>query len=224
LLKIAILVSKHIAMETETNYSNFSDSEKNLQIIENRKKYLPETVESAIIELQHSGRIFSDEEVQKINADIKKQRDNAAVGGNGSSGIFNNNYKYNLVEDPQAPLLYSKRAIYIFTVLCGALFGSIMLSINSSKVKNRTGILLSLLFGVAFTMLQVVGSDYVKVGNSYAIVCGLIAAICIDRFFWKRFIDDATTFYRPKSIWVPLLIAVVLGGLILWATFYSSGL
>jgi len=85
-----ILVSKHITMETDTNYSNFSDSEKKLnEIIENRKKYLPETVESAIIELQHSGRVFSDEELQKINTDIKNQRDNAAVGGHGSSGIFN---------------------------------------------------------------------------------------------------------------------------------------
>jgi hypothetical protein len=144
-------------MEGNSNYPNSLGSGEELsKVIESRRKYLPETVEAAITEAQYRGLVFSDEELKTINEDIKTQRDNAAIGDQASSGLFNNNYKYNLVEDPKAPLLYSKRAIYIFTVLCGALFGSIMLAINSGKVKNYNGILWISLFGIVFTILQVI--------------------------------------------------------------------
>jgi len=155
-----------------------------------------------------------------ISEDLKAKRDNATIGANASSGFFNSNYKYNIVEDPDAPMLYSRRVLYIFTVLCGALFGSIMLAINCSKVKNQAGIAWSLLFGVVFTIIQVIGANYANIGSSYAILCGLIAALCLDRAFWDRFIGNAI-FYRTKPIWGALIIALLLGALILWAAFYN---
>jgi len=209
-------------METAFSYTAPLKEKESLEnVIENRQKYLPETVEAAVAELQHCGQVFSEDELKAINDDIKAQRDNAAMGG-GSSAIFNSNYKYNLVEDPNAPLLYSRRVLYIFTVLFGAVFGSIMLAINSSKLKNNIGIVWILLFGVIFTILQIIGANYANIGGSYATLCGLIAGLCIDRLFWNLVIGNST-FYRAKAFWIPLAIGVLLGGLILLSIFYNGG-
>jgi hypothetical protein len=92
--------------------SGLSDEELNDRI-ENRQKYLPETTEATITELQQRGHTFSEEELNIINQDIKAQRENVALYGKGSLGLSNNKYKSNLVDDPEAPMFYSRRAIYI---------------------------------------------------------------------------------------------------------------
>ncbi len=189
--------------------------------IENRQKYLPETTEATVAELKRRGHVFSDEEITVINQDIKAQRDNAAIGGSRSLSRFNSQYKYNLVEDPQAPVLYSRLALYTFTVLFGALYGSIMMAINCIKVNNRSGMVWVLLFGVVFTTIQVIGSGYVNIGGSYYYLCGFVSGFCIDYFFWNRFIGN-TTFYRAKPIWIPLIIALLIAAFVIWSTIYSA--
>jgi hypothetical protein len=201
--------------------SRLSDEELKKRV-ENRQKYLPETTEASIAELQQRGHVFSEEELSIIEQDIKAQRDNAAIGSRGSSALFNNQYKYNLVEDPDAPLLYSKRALYLFTVFCGALFGSIMLAINLSKIGSQKGAFWAVLFGIVFTTIQVIGLSYINAGSSMTIIFGIAAAYCIDYLLWPHLIGNST-FYRAKPIWIPLIIAVVLGSFILWATIVSAG-
>ncbi len=181
--------------------------------IEHRKKYLPETIEASIAELQQRGHTFTSDELSAIEQDIKTQRDNAAIGGGGSSGFFNNRYKYHIVEDPDAPILYSRRAVYIFTIFLGAFFGSIMMAVNCIKIKNTRGVVWILLFGVVFTALQIVGANYANVGSSYYYLCGLIAGVGID-LFWNPLIGKAV-FYKAKPIWIPLIIGVFLLALVI---------
>src|ERR1700754_62484 len=94
-----------------------------------REKYLPETTEASIAELQQRGHVFSDEELDVIHQDLKAQRGNAELSGK-SSGAFSQSYPYVVVEDIAAPQLYSRKAVYLFTFFFGALFGSVMLAIN----------------------------------------------------------------------------------------------
>ncbi len=200
--------------------SQLSDEELKIRI-ENRQKYLPETTEATLAELKQRGHGFSEEELDVINKDIKAQRNNAAMAGSGSSGLFNDQYKNNLVEDTEAPMLYSRRALYVFTFFFSPLFGSIMMAINCAKINNRSGIVWVLLFGVFFTTAQIIGLNYVHGGSGYGYICGFIAAACIHSFFWNRLIGKST-FYRAKPIWVPLIIGLLLCGLILWAMFYGT--
>jgi hypothetical protein len=191
-------------MDSQFNYKASTLSEEELRnIIENREKFLPETVEASLAELQLRGVEFANEEVRVINDDIKAKRDNATIYKSG----LNNTYKNSVVEDLAAPLFYSRRSVYIFTVLCGALFGSILFAINAAKIKNTAAVVWSLLFGLIFTTIQIIGIDYVNVGSSYGLLCGLLSAICLDYFFWKHFFGN--TFYRARSIWVPLIVAVM---------------
>jgi len=192
-------------------------NEELIERVNNRQNYMPETVEASIAELQSRGHEFPDEELKVISEDLQAMRENAALAGN-SQGFFNKEYKNVIVGDPDAPLMYSRRVIYFFSVLFGALFGSIMLAINIGKLGKRTEAVYTVLFGIAFTTIQVFIGMRAAPGSStsYGILFGFAAAFCLDFFFWKRVIGYST-FYRKRQIWVPLIIGIVLASLIIAA-------
>jgi hypothetical protein len=187
--------------------------------IENRPKYLPETIEASVAELQNRGMEFSEEELQIINENIKAQRENASLSNNGNS--FKSTYKNNVVEDSDAPFFYSRRALFFFSFGFGALFGSIMFAINLSKIKNGKGIFWILLFGVGFTILQAVLMNYANEGSSPGAFFGILSGFCIDYIFWPLLIGKSTM-YRARPIWTPLIIGIVIGALIVWSTIYGG--
>jgi hypothetical protein len=184
--------------------------------VDNRQKYMPETVEASLAELQHRGKEFSDEELRYINEDMQARRRNAALI-TGRIGIFNSDYKYAIVEDPDAPLMYTRVAIYVFAVLFGALFGSIMMAINIAKTGRNNAVAGVILFGVGFTIVQVyVLNSMPNPSGSLSIVFAFISAFCLDYLFWKPYIGYSS-FYRSRPIWVPLIIGVILAALLVFA-------
>jgi hypothetical protein len=202
-------------MNDRINYtaSKLSDQELK-ERIENRPKYLPETIEASIAELHNRGVEFSDEELQVINEDLVAQRENASLSNNGNG--FKSTYKNNIVEDLDAPFFYSRRALFFFSFGFGALFGSIMLAINLSKIKNRKGMFWILLFGVGFTILQAILMNYANPGSSPGALFGILSGFCIDYIFWPLLIGKSTM-YRARPIWTPLIIGIVLGALVVWS-------
>ncbi|MFI5158515.1 MAG: hypothetical protein ACHQF4_06590 [Sphingobacteriales bacterium] len=183
---------------------------------------MPETVEASIAELQSRGYQFSDEELQIISEDWHAMRENAAMVGS-NFGFFDKDYKNVIVEDPDAPLMYSRRVIYFFSVFCGALVGSIMIAMNIAKTGKKTEALYTVLFGTAFTTIQIfIGLRMISGSStSYSIAFGLVAAYCLDYFFWKRFIGYSI-FYRARPFWTPLIIVAIIAILIVIATKYGG--
>ena len=191
-----------------------------LACIENRQLYLPETIEASIAELQHRGHAFSEEELSVIEQDVQAHRNNAAIPGR-RIGFANSSYKNNIVQDPDAPALYSRQAIYGFTFLCGALFGSIMMAINMAKIKNNNNIIWVLLFGALYTILEVVIVQSAHTSNALSIILNIAGAIIMESLLWNRFIGNAT-FYRLKPIWIPLkTIGLLIFGVVLLSFFIT---
>jgi len=187
-----------------------------MERVDNRQKYMPETVEASLAELQRRGKEFLDEELRYINEDMQARSRNAALI-NSRIGVFNSDYKYAIVEDPDAPLMYSRITIYIFTVLLGALFGSIMMAINIAKTGRNNAVAGVILFGVGFTVVQIfVLNSMSNPSGSLSIVFAFISAFCLDYLFWKPYIGYSS-FYRSRPIWVPLIIGVVLAALLVFA-------
>lgn len=189
--------------------------------IDNRQNYMPDTIEAALAELQTRGVELEQDELKVINEDIKALRDNVS-GQTGTGGLFNQVYKNNVVTDPFAPEIYSRRAIYGFTLFMGALFGSIMLAINAGKIRNNRGVWTALLFGVLYTALQAFIVNIIHIGTSSGIFFGLIAAFFTETVLWPRVIGNET-FYRAKPIWIPLVIAIILGTLIVVSVIATQG-
>ncbi|WP_214073475.1 hypothetical protein [Mucilaginibacter sp. dw_454] len=191
--------------------------------IDNRQKYLPETIEASLTELQSRGRVFGDEELQVISQDIQAQRDNASATTDNGFGLFSNSYKNCIVEDPDAPSFYSKRAVYVFTVLFSVVFGAVMVAINLFKIKNTKGALLTLLFGGCFLAFQILLTLKLNPNSpgDLGFVFGIAAAIIINAIFWPMFIGNST-FYRARLIWVPLAIALLLVAFVVWSTIVGK--
>lgn len=65
----------------ELNYSYIASSLSTDELIDrvnNRQKYMPDSVEAAVKELQFRKHEFSDEELRQIAQDIRTQREDAA--------------------------------------------------------------------------------------------------------------------------------------------------
>jgi len=189
--------------------------------IDNRQKYMPETIEASLAELQRRGKEFSDEELRYIHEDIQARRSHAeAISGR--IGIFNSEYKNVIVEDPDAPRMYSTLAIYLFTFFMGPLFGSIMMAMNLAKKGKSNAVAGVVLFGLGLSILGGILANSVQVssGASVRILCGLVGAYCLHYLFWRPYIGF-NTFYRARPIWGALIIAIILGAIVIWGMIYG---
>jgi hypothetical protein len=176
--------------------------------IDNREKYMPETVEAAVKELQSRGVILTEDELTVIAEDVQARRDQLNSGAN-NYGFFSRNDKIYQVEDPEAPLLYSKRAILVFSILFSVVFGSVMLAINVGKVQSATKAIMVVLYGLVFTIILAVVAQNLNSNTGLAVVFGCLGALSMEYLFWRPYIGN-TTQYRVKPIWIPLVIGLAI--------------
>jgi hypothetical protein len=176
--------------------------------IDNREKYLPETVAAAVDELKIRGVEFSEEELRLIAEDMQARRDLAASGQE-NINLFKYTDNNNQIEDPDAPAFYSKRAIYVFSILFSVLFGSVMLAINVAKIEKMGKALLVVLFGLGYTACTIILASLLNLPNASGIFAGMIGGYIMNAFFWNKYIGKETL-YRLKPIWVPLGIALAI--------------
>lgn len=115
------------------------------------KKYDPGAVEAAIKELQKRGRTFPEHELITIRQDFEKRK--VAVEKDMKSIWYANRWNQNVVKDVNAPMYYSQKAIYNFSIFFSPLFGSILTGINISQTERREGMMEVISFGIGYTAL-----------------------------------------------------------------------
>lgn len=119
-----------------------------------------------------------------------------------------------IVKNENAPQLYSRLAINIFTILFSPIFGGILLAMNVKSLKRKTGIPLILGFSVAFTAIVIIIVNLVH-GNSTVLTVGLngVGAVVLYNYFWNKYIGYSFE-YRTKAVWIPLAIATFICALL----------
>jgi hypothetical protein len=172
------------------------------EYIDNRKKYNPQSVFAAIEELKKRGRSFSDKEIETIKADLEKQEE---ISKQRTSEVEGSK---NVVKDMDAPEYYSEKAIYTFSIGFGVLFGSILMAFNLKKAQQKNQPLIVILFGIVFTALELWLLSYLPRNTGLTIGANAGGALIINYYFWKKFMG-AETKYRAKSIWTPLIVAIL---------------
>jgi lipopolysaccharide export LptBFGC system permease protein LptF len=188
--------------------------------VDNREKYLPETVEASVEELKFRGVEFSEEELTVIAEDMQARRSLAELKPD-SYGMFGDRDKNNLIEDPDAPLLFSRRAIYAFSVIFSVFFGAVMLAMNVSKTSGKKNVIWVVLFGLAYTVATVMLLQNFKTSTGLTIIPSIAGAYLIEALFWSRYVGSSTL-YRKRPIWIPLAIGIVVGGAFIFIAFYSG--
>jgi len=200
---------------------NTKSDEELHHIIDNREKYLPESVLAAMAELKKRGTEFSDEGIRVVEEDMQT-RIEIANTTSAFAGLYNDNIKNSLVEDPEAYSFYSKRIIKVFTFFFGILFGSIMMAMNIAKTKNQGGVFITLLFGIGLTVVEGVIGYNVSGGSALTFVIAFLNVYLIEALFWNRYIGK-TALYRARKYWVPLIIGLVLYCILIAAIISGGG-
>lgn len=188
--------------------------------IDNREKYLPESVEAAVAELQNRGVDFSDEELNVIAEDMRARRMTTSAQGN-SGNFFFDPEKVKQVEDENAPAFFTKRAIYGFSVFFSLIFGSIMLAINVSKTKNRSGIIWIILYGLGFTVGAGILAQYYHLNSGLGIMLNILGTFPLNNFFWNKYIDS-DRLYRVKPIWTALIVGLAISAMLVYVILTYS--
>jgi hypothetical protein len=176
--------------------------------VNNREKYLPETVEASLDELKSRGESFSDEELQVIAEDMEARRQQANTI-TGFNGFFSNADKIKQVEDPDAPAFYSKLAIYSFSIIFSVLFGAIMFAVNVSKTDKKINTIWVILYGLAFTVFEIILAERIRVNLVYALLFGIIGSYPLNNFMWRSFLGNFPL-YRTRPVWIPLIIGLAI--------------
>ena len=167
---------------------------------------------------------LTDEEKAKIEQKKNKRKQDAIASADSIKpwNSFFVKWKINIVDDVNAPQLYSRQVINIFSVLFSVLFGGILLAINLKTANNKKAIFPVLAFSVLYTGLTVFILNLIP-GNTtpLTVAFNLLGALVLYNFFWGKYIGKEFQ-YRTKPFWIPLIIGIVLFGFLLWAAIAGN--
>lgn len=193
-------------------------SDKELQgYLSNTSKYIPEAIEAALAELQKRGRVFSEAELSALQTEIDARKEVAPVANEVPLVINPLWKKTQSVDDPNAPVYYSERAIYMFSIFFNVLFGTILSAINFSKTEQKKGVFEVIAFGIGYTVLMLAVLLQFP-GNSFLIIIFNVVGAMILQLFWNKYIGKDIP-YHARPIWIPLVIGLILVVLMLLSIF-----
>jgi hypothetical protein len=194
------------------------------EIAVNFNLYRGALVSAARQELANRGIELTDEEKLKIEQK-KEQRRNDAIKSKESNktwGVFDVSWKQGIVTDIDAPLLYSRQVINIFSILFSVMFGGILLAINLKSVNNKKAILPVLIYSILYTGIIIYILNLIPGSKSgLSLIFNLVGAIVLYNFFWGKYIGKDFK-YRTKQIWIPLIIGILISGFFIWALIVGS--
>jgi uncharacterized membrane protein len=193
-------------------------SEELREIVVNFHMYRGALVAAAKGELANRGIELSDQEQRKI-IEIKNKRQQEALQNSASKNaksFFKGEWKRGIVKDLDAPELYSRRVIYTFSILFSVFCGGILLASNLKTVEKRKARIPVILFSIGYTLLIIFILNLIPGYNSgFTIVFNILGSVVLHNYFWNKYIGE-DLHYRPKPIWKPLIICIIIFGFIIW--------
>ncbi|MEY3239120.1 MAG: hypothetical protein RIR11_558 [Bacteroidota bacterium] len=184
-------------------------SDKELQgYLDNKSKYIPEAIEAALAEIQKRGRVFSAAELSALQTEINSRKEVTPIAVEVPATVNPLWKKLAPVDDPNAPVFYSEKAIYLFSILFNVLFGTILTAINFSKTEQKKGIFEVIAFGVGYTAVMLTVLTQFP-GHPILIVIFNITGAMILQLFWNKYIGKDVQ-YHARPIWGPLIIGLIL--------------
>jgi len=185
-------------------------------------RFVSKAVSYAVEILESRGRIFSDDEKQIINKTITQKKE-----GEEKLTKSSNDWERNIVKDESSPKLYSRLAIYIFSILFGVYAGSILLAINCKVIINKKGFYLTIIYGILYSILQIFIIGFIEkkfnmsFTNSVTYLFSGLGAVILDYYFWNKYIGKDFN-YRKKEIWLPAIIFITVYALIFYLTIIAN--
>ncbi|MCB0697601.1 MAG: hypothetical protein KDC07_09570 [Chitinophagaceae bacterium] len=194
--------------ETDKYIQGLTDEDLQLYI-DNYAKYRTDYLQSALSELKSRNINISEDKINAINEHIANKTDLAdePMFEKDSPILENNRQDHLYTDDENAPLLYSKQAIWVFSVVFMPIFGSVMMAQNIKA--NQKGYIQVIIFGILYTVASLAFLMQIPRNTGFTLMVNGLGAMILTTYFWNRYIGNNTLF-RKRKIWRPLIIALLI--------------
>ncbi len=182
-------------------------------------RYIAEAIEMAFEILKQRNVTFDTSETERIKCLIENRREEE-IKIQEEKSLEHKDY---ITENPHAFPLQNRYLITMFALVFGAFSGSILLAYNCFKLKKTSSAIGVLIFGLTFSILQILAFPYLKPmsdHNNFSLRKSpemLFAAIgfLMLLFVWNEVIPKKLE-YRQASFLLPFLVAAIMLSIILW--------
>lgn len=106
------------------------------------------------------------------------------------------------------PRLYSKRVIYIFSILFSTIFGAVLLMSNLKNTGERRGRLQVLIFALVFTTGLLITAATLKTTSNFTIPLNIVGGLILNEYFWNRYLGKEIRFEKKKW-YKPAIISLI---------------
>jgi hypothetical protein len=120
--------------------------------------------------------------------------------------------------------IYSKQAIWGFSIALSPLFGAVLLILNLRAIGNKKAAVPVLFTAIVFTLISILVSttDGYKPRN-LTLFINMAGGVFLTEYFFRKYIPKPELFQK-RNVVVPLIISILIIGLFILAYLYSKGM
>ncbi len=156
-------------------------------------------------------------ESQELRGEDNLQPKEVKVNTRNPFGFFSE-WDYNITTDKEAPLLYSRLAINISTILCSVFFGGALMFLNLRKLKNKHGQVVVAIYTILYGAIVYPVLMYFDMRLSVLNLANILGAIPFYSIFWGKYVGK-TMKYRTESVLIPSIIGAFIVALFIILIF-----
>jgi len=184
-------------------------------IIENKEKYNEEAVFASIEIL--GDRNGKKSELESVGDEIES----APKRKNITQKKLIEEDKETITDNPNAPELYSKRVIIVFSGLFSTIFGAVLLMYNMKQTNNPRGRIQVLVFGILYTAATILALNLLNIKGNIAIIFNIAGGGILTEYFWNQYIGKE--FQHRKRSWIkPAIISILISIPFVLAVIYGK--
>ena len=180
------------------------------EIVKDKDSYIDEARLAAIWELEK--RNVKVESTDTIITDSSEDLE-IATGATSENepiadAIDNNEAKEPQMKSNEPVYLYSKKAIYGFSIFFSTIFGAVIMMYNLKIVNQSKARINVLIFAVLYMVLSVMLIEALQGSTITALILNTTGAFIINEYYWNKYIGKSFV-YEPKGLIQAISIAVL---------------
>lgn len=166
-----------------------------------------------LLELYNKTTIYRVDALQTIEAELQKRElDFEAHDYAYLKSLENeeNPVETNFVSEEEAVVsLYSRSAVFGFSIFFSTIFGSILLMINLRRLGEKRKGFEILLLGIAYAILSSVLVDLAGSNLVLSLVLNVLGGYLMSTYFWAKYIGLEFS-HEKQSILIPLILGIAM--------------
>jgi hypothetical protein len=166
-----------------------------------------------LLELYNKTTIYRVDALQTIEAELQKRElDFEAHDYAYLKSLENeeNPVEENFVSEEEAVVsLYSRSAVFGFSIFFSTIFGSILLMINLRRLGEKRKGFEILLLGIAYAILSSVLVDLAGANLVLSLILNVLGGYLMSTYFWAKYIGLEFS-HEKQSILIPLILGIAM--------------